>query len=193
MTVTEIDGGTGDAQLDDLLAMADAALRSAFGHGGCGVAQRRRLDNRDLVSARLWTLLVDRIVKEWRMSRPLAERVMDQALGYLRLCAAEPEVTFSPSPLVDIGWHVFILHTKAYADFCDQLAGRFIHHTPYNDDEVNTAAADCGPCGPCHANERGLEVGVNNIARTVAALRRLGVTVDEPLWFAPGVRDGGLS
>lgn len=66
---------TGDAQLDDLLQRADAALRSALR------AQRGRLDNKDLIEARLWTLLIDRIVKEWWMGRSLAERIMDQALG----------------------------------------------------------------------------------------------------------------
>ena len=102
--------GTGDAQLDDLLQRADAALRSALR------AQRGRLDNKD------------------------------------------------------------------------RLAGHYIHHTPYNDAEVDIAAADCGPCGPCHANERGLDTGVNNIARTVAALRALGIAVDEPLWPSTPMR-----
>jgi hypothetical protein len=185
MTVTDLMAGrrgTGDAQLDDLLQRADTALRSALR------TQRGRLDNKDLIAARLWTLLIDRIVKEWRMSRPLAERTMDQALGYLRLCGAHLEETFSPSPLVDIGWHIFILHTRAYTEFCDGLAGHYIHHTPYNDAEVDIAAADCGPCGPCHANERGLDTGVNNPARTVAALRALGIAVDEPLWPSTPVR-----
>ncbi|MDQ2789630.1 MAG: hypothetical protein M3Y73_07955, partial [Actinomycetota bacterium] len=67
------------------------------------VTQQYRLDNKGLISERLWRLLVERILQEWRMSRPLAERVMDQALGYLRLCASCPEATFSPSELVDIG------------------------------------------------------------------------------------------
>ena len=182
MTVTDLGiagrRDTGDARLDELLQRADAALRSALR------AQRGRLDNKDLIEARLWTLLIDRIVKEWRMSRPLAERIMDQALGYLRLCATHPGETFSPSPLVDIGWHIFILHTRAYTEFCDGLAGHYIHHTPYNDAEADIAAADCGPCGPCHANERKLEPGENNIARTVAALRALGIAVDEPLWHS---------
>lgn len=35
-----------------------------------------------------------------------------------------------PSQAVDEAWHQFILHTKAYADFCDQAFGRFLHHSP---------------------------------------------------------------
>ena len=148
------------------------------------------LDNRHLVPRRLWTLLVDRIIKEWKVSPPLADRVLDQAIGFLRLCAARPGETYSPSTLVDIGWHVFIIHTKAYAAFCEALAGRFIHHTPYNEDEVDISGADCGPCGPCHNNEKGLPVGVNQLSRTVAAMRELGIPVDEALWSTSGVQIG---
>lgn len=45
------------------------------------------------------------------------------------MCATHPDETFSPSPLVDIGWHIFILHTREYTEFCDGLAGHYIHHT----------------------------------------------------------------
>ena len=35
-----------------------------------------------------------------------------------------------PSQVVDDLWHAFILHTRAYAVFCDGAFGRFMHHTP---------------------------------------------------------------
>ncbi|NJS36561.1 MAG: hypothetical protein HC765_09255 [Brachymonas sp.] len=35
-----------------------------------------------------------------------------------------------PSQAVDVMWHEFILHTKAYADWCDEALGRFLHHSP---------------------------------------------------------------
>jgi hypothetical protein len=28
-------------------------------------------------------------------------------------------------------WHIFLLDTKGYADFCDEIFGHFIHHIPY--------------------------------------------------------------
>lgn len=141
-------------------------------------------DSLDLIPGRLQRLLVDRVVKEWRMNRPLAVRILDQTAGFLRLCSLRPGEGNSPSPMVDIGWHIFIIHTKAYAAFCEQIAGRFIHHTPYNDHEVDIAGADCGPCGPCHSNEHGLPVGVNQLSRTVAAMREHGIRVDDALWQA---------
>jgi hypothetical protein len=35
-----------------------------------------------------------------------------------------------PSQSVDVAWHEFILSTRAYADFCNKVIGRFVHHTP---------------------------------------------------------------
>jgi hypothetical protein len=35
-----------------------------------------------------------------------------------------------PSQAVDVIWHEFILHTKAYQLWCDQALGYFLHHTP---------------------------------------------------------------
>jgi hypothetical protein len=35
-----------------------------------------------------------------------------------------------PSRAVDAMWHEFILHTRAYRDWCELTLGRFLHHTP---------------------------------------------------------------
>jgi len=35
-----------------------------------------------------------------------------------------------PSRAVDTMWHEFILHTRAYRDWCDLALGRFLDHTP---------------------------------------------------------------
>lgn len=91
----------------------------------------------------------------------IAERILDQALGFLAVVADSPGVSYSPSPLVDIGWHNFILYTREYAEWCTNAAGRFIHHTPF--DEV----------GHEHAGQSG---------HTVRALRDAGWPVDDELW-----------
>ncbi len=36
----------------------------------------------------------------------------------------------SPSLVVDLAWHEFILFTKFYNEFCIKHYDRFIHHTP---------------------------------------------------------------
>ena len=123
------------------------------------------LANKPLIDEQLWNRLVGRIVKDESVEHSLAERIMDQALAFLTLCANEPRGHYSPSPLVDIGWHTFILYTKAYAAFGEKMGG-FIHHEP--------------------SDIEGVDYGTGNIARTVAALKARGISVDEPLWANTG-------
>lgn len=149
------------------------------------------LANRRFIDEQLWERLIERIVKDESMERPLAERIMDQALAFLILCVKSPQGGYSPSPLVDIGWHMFILYTKPYASWCKKQLRRhfwselrrpanwlrlgrlwrlfrrtFIHHNP--------------------SDVPGVDYGKGNIARTVDALRRVGLFVDEPLWATTG-------
>lgn len=35
-----------------------------------------------------------------------------------------------PSKVVDSAWHAFILHTRAYEDWCQAAFGKLMHHTP---------------------------------------------------------------
>lgn len=49
----------------------------------------------------------------------------------LRLLVRNPKYSeFVPSGIVDEMWHVFILHTKRYREFCENAVGNFIDHTP---------------------------------------------------------------
>jgi hypothetical protein len=117
-----------------------------------------------LIPERLFRRLTTRIATEHGVSCAYAERVMDQALAFLGACATISE-PLSPSPEVDIGWHTFILYTADYAKFCDQVAGRFLHHVPDDD-----------PAAP--------EVGdpVDLTERTVSAIEAAGYHVDRELW-----------
>lgn len=123
---------------------------------------------RSLISSALFNQLTSRIVADEKLNRDLAERIVDQALAFLAACARNTGAPLAPSELVDIGWHTFILHTRDYADFCDRIAGRFLHHVPTEDgDSAATGEA-------AHAT----------LARTVAAIERAGYAVDAALWPA---------
>ncbi|MET7640417.1 hypothetical protein [Streptomyces sp. NPDC005438] len=92
------------------------------------------------------------------------ERILEQALAYLKACAGSPGSVLSPSPLVDIGWHTFILHSREYSEFCDEVAGHFIHHVPEN--ESNPPPGD-----PDEIRRR-----------TMKAIEECGYRVDPELW-----------
>ena len=58
----------------------------------------------------------------------LVERGLRQ---YFVACNRSPgQFVAMPSKVVDAMWHAFILHTRAYQEWCDLALGRFLHHTP---------------------------------------------------------------
>ncbi|MEV0071354.1 hypothetical protein [Amycolatopsis sp. NPDC050768] len=119
-----------------------------------------------LVSEELFEQLTRRIVKEQGMSAEFAARIVDQALAFLAACA-RPEAPLSPSSTIDIGWHAFILYTKEYADFCDGIAGHFLHHDPT----------------PLGVTPKGFSPQ-KNVDRSIRAMRDAGFAVDLALWDA---------
>jgi anti-sigma regulatory factor (Ser/Thr protein kinase) len=122
-----------------------------------------KVDNpRELIAPSLFDKLTLRVMADDGLDRDTAERIVEQALAFLVACAHYPDGHLSPSQTVDAGWHAFILHTRDYAEFCQRIAGRFIHHRPN---------------GPGEAVGEQQAIGV-----TIAAMRDLGVPVDADLW-----------
>lgn len=121
---------------------------------------------RSLVDPKLFDRMAARIAIEYGMDRPLAERVMDQALAFLFACATAT-TALKPSKLVDVGWHTFVLYTQEYAEFCDRVAGRFIHHIPDDGD----GAPEARSADPW---------------QTTAAIVAAGYVVDAPMWEREG-------
>jgi hypothetical protein len=58
----------------------------------------------------------------------LVERGLRQF--FLACARSRRQFVAMPSRVVDAMWHEFILHTRAYRDWCDLTLGRFLHHTP---------------------------------------------------------------
>src|SRR4051794_14990864 len=79
------------------------------------------LSHKFLLDQRLWDRVVARISHENGYDSHIAARIVDQALGYLRVVALEPGMQYSPSPTVDVGWHTLILYTREYAALCEAL------------------------------------------------------------------------
>jgi hypothetical protein len=118
---------------------------------------------RELVSPELFDRLAGRIVKDEGLDHPTSEAIVESALGFLKLICDNPGESFSPSPMVDIGWHTFILYTRGYAEFCkNHNGGAFIHHEP---NDVESAPQKPG-----------------GIQRTIDALRASGQPVNRLLW-----------
>ncbi|WP_449061229.1 glycine-rich domain-containing protein [Planomonospora algeriensis] len=122
-------------------------------------------DPRTLISDSLLDRLAARVAAEQDVPGPLAERVVEQTLAFLTACALNPDTPLSPSKAVDPGWHIFLEYSQEYADFCERIAGRFLHHVP---DDAPGARPVSDPAAA--------------IGATVAAMRAAGLPVDTELW-----------
>lgn len=124
---------------------------------------QKSLGNKELLDDQTWNRITKKIEGQYDgIDSEMSERILDQTLGFLSLISKDKEHMYSPSQLVDKGWHTFILYTKEYSDFCDNIAGQYIHHSP-NDD----------PSTDYDKIERG---------DPVEAMKTLGIPVDQPLW-----------
>ncbi|GAB1641802.1 glycine-rich domain-containing protein [Krasilnikovia sp. MM14-A1259] len=136
---------------------------------------RGTTDGRSLVSEELFSRLTARVASDHReLAADMPIRIVDQALAFLGACAVSTE-PIGPSDLVDIGWHTFILYTREYAEFCDRVAGRFIHHQPDDapgDGWPNTPESDGVP-----------------ISSAVKAIRAAGFRLDADLWNVSATSD----
>jgi hypothetical protein len=137
---------------------------------------------RSLISSYLYERLVNRIIKDEGYDAELAERIMDQALAFLAACAKNHGDPLEPSGLVDVGWHTFILYTKDYAEFCNLVAGRFLHHVP--NDETRGYEEKVAEQSPAVAHEVEHDNVRKILARTADAIAEQGFAVDFELWMA---------
>jgi hypothetical protein len=127
---------------------------------------RELREGRALIEPDLFHRLVQRVAEEHDHDLDMAARVVDQALAFLGTSATHKGRPLSPSEEVDPGWHEFILHTVDYAAFCEQVAGRFLHHVPTDPQDPST---------------RG-ESAHEAIQYTVDAVATAGFYVDTDLW-----------
>lgn len=59
-----------------------------------------------------------------------AVEVLEELKKWFTLCAVNPGRKYHIGSRIDDMWHVFILFTKDYAEFCEQRIGFFLHHEP---------------------------------------------------------------
>lgn len=117
---------------------------------------------RDLVDEPLFHRLVHDVQRDHGHEHETATRIVDQALVYLVACA-RTTAPIGPSPLVDQGWHAFILRTAAYREFCATALGTFVDHYPNDARPANEERAA-------------------TLARTREAVHATGLHVDAELW-----------
>lgn len=79
--------------------------------------------------------LLEKIEDELGLNSEQAVFLQEDMLKFLFLCGTKnkggADCKFSPPKKIDEAWHLFILHTKDYENFCNEYFGFFIHHKPF--------------------------------------------------------------
>lgn len=88
------------------------------------------------------SLVVERLHKEGEIDARLIDSAVVEYRRFMGLIAKGNRGVSMISKTVDAVWHAHILHTRDYADFCQAVFGRFIHHAPHN--SVNPAMPGAG-------------------------------------------------
>jgi hypothetical protein len=73
--------------------------------------------------------MIERLKRKHDLSHEEAKQLFEDTLLFLFLCTVTKKPV-SPSPMIDIGWHEFLMYTRDYQEFCRVHFGKFIHHTP---------------------------------------------------------------
>ena len=58
------------------------------------------------------------------------EASIEEYRRFLILNMENPELKLAPTSLMDKAWHTHILDTRRYAEDCEAMFGRFLHHHP---------------------------------------------------------------
>lgn len=74
--------------------------------------------------------VVQKYTKEHKVSSDTASEILLELKRWLTLCVLHPENAYATGGTVDEMWHTFILFTKDYARFCEDVTCIFIHHSP---------------------------------------------------------------
>ena len=81
-------------------------------------------------------VLVDKIIKGAEVKKEEVKVLLTEVLRFLFLIGTTNQ-KLTPSHIVDMAWHEFILCPWLYHKFCDEHFKRFIHHHPGGKEESN--------------------------------------------------------
>jgi hypothetical protein len=110
----------------------------------------------------------------------------EQLRLYFQICwRYEKRLVAMPSRLIDTCWHLFILDTRNYAQFCELAFGRFLHHEPPSTVELQKMPADARNQRQMLANARAYQGAVSHGAHDSLALPAL-FSMDERLRIDDG-------
>ncbi len=90
------------------------------------------------------SLVLARYRRQYGFSQAVAEDHRRELVRFLALCATARQYgrSYGMMGAVDELWHMFVIFTRDYARFCEEVAGRFLHHIPEPDGVATQGTID---------------------------------------------------
>lgn len=86
--------------------------------------------------------IIARYARDYDLSYGDAERHFFELRRFLAMCAINEGPAYGMRGQIDEAWHTFIMFTRNYAEFCQVVGGRFLHHQPNIGSESRPDSAD---------------------------------------------------
>lgn len=97
------------------------------------MTQSSKPDTHEIVSRALsfpFDDILKRYSKDYDINLEIAKEHEKELKRFLALAAIHPQRIYGMAGDVDKLWHTFLLFTKQYLQFSEEVAGRFLHHVP---------------------------------------------------------------
>lgn len=78
--------------------------------------------------------VTQRISEKLELNKEQAVKLFEDCSKFLWLSETE-EKPIAPSPKIDEAWHIFLLFTRDYQEFCQTYFGHFKHHRPLRSED----------------------------------------------------------
>ena len=125
--------------------------------------------------------VVDSFLRKFAVTREEAEAIFTEVRRWLWYVASTKPTADNPEAhgideamfIIDEMWHTFILVTRDYAAFCEEMFGRFLHHDP--------GSAGSEAYGADYSIEEGEDREAKIVARTMTRKRAKYLDIHERL------------
>lgn len=81
--------------------------------------------------------VITRFCREKNVTQERGESVAREMKRFLIICSISKNKSYAIRGDIDEMWHMFIIFTRRYSEFCNAVADRFLHHVPTEDIEID--------------------------------------------------------
>jgi hypothetical protein len=93
--------------------------------------------------------VIEKYIDKYGLTETVAREHERELKRYLAMCLADPEAAYGMFGPVDELWHTWILFTREWCEFSQEVAGRYIHHQPTTRAEKERVRSGDTPSAYC--------------------------------------------